>query len=299
MKFNRTDGASPLITVKIEPRSGEDWPVFAAMITALTRSDPKIFCDVNIDYREAFIGGSNEGEIEKTVTELARQGIVFEIGAPQVAYRESITHKVTEDYTHKRHTGGAGEFARVVLEVKPNGVGAGNIFESKIVEGAFPKKYVAGIEKGLNSVLSNGPIQGFPVVDVKVTLADCAYHDVDSSSSAFEIATRAAMRDAIMRAGAVVLEPVMKVEVTSREEYLGSLVGDLHLRRGQIVETTNFDSACVITAFVPLAKMFGYEHKLIMLSKGSASFKMELDRYRAMPPSFDPDNFPPAVAMRI
>ncbi len=205
------------------------------------------------------------------------------MGAPQVAYREAITRKVTKDYTHKKQTGGTGQFARVILEIEPNEKGAGNAFESKIVGGTVPKEYIPGVEKGLNSVLSSGPLIGFPVVDMKVTLIDGAYHEVDSSAIAFEIATRAAMREAFDTAGAVLLEPMMKVEVTSPEEFVGSVIGDLNSRRGQIVGTSMRGNANIINALVPLANMFGYINNLRSMSQGRASYTMQFDHYAQVP----------------
>ena len=190
---------------------------------------------------------------------------------------------MTKDYTHKKQTGGTGQFARVILEVEPNEKGAGNAFESKIVGGSVPKEYIPGVEKGLNSVLSSGPVIGFPVVDLKVTLIDGAYHEVNSSAIAFEIATRMAMREAFDQAGAVLLEPIMKVEVTSPEEFLGGVIGDLNSRRGQIVGTSMRGNANIINALVPLANMFGYINNLRSMSQGRASYTMQFDHYAQVP----------------
>ena len=209
--------------------------------------------------------------------------VEVQVGAPQVAYREAITRKVTKDYTHKKQTGGTGQFARVILEIEPNEAGAGNAFESRVVGGSVPKEYIPGVEKGLNSVLSSGPLIGFPVVDLKVALVDGAYHEVDSSAIAFEIATRAAMREAFENAGAVLLEPMMKVEVTSPEEFVGSVIGDLNSRRGQIVGTSMRGNANIINALVPLANMFGYINNLRSMSQGRASYTMQFDHYAQVP----------------
>ena len=206
-----------------------------------------------------------------------------QVGAPQVAYREAISRKVTKDYTHKKQTGGTGQFARVILEVEPNEKGAGNAFESKVVGGSVPKEYIPGVEKGLNSVLNSGPLIGFPVVDLKVTLIDGGYHEVDSSAIAFEIATRAAMREAFEFAGPVLLEPIMKVEVTSPEEFLGGVIGDLNSRRGQIMGTSMRGNANIINALVPLANMFGYINNLRSMSQGRASYTMQFDHYAQVP----------------
>ncbi len=205
------------------------------------------------------------------------------IGQPQVAYREKLTRRQEIDYTHKKQTGGTGQFARVKFVVEPNEPGAGFSFESKIVGGAVPKEYIPGVEKGLNSVLGAGVLAGFPVVDVKVELIDGAYHDVDSSALAFEIASRAAFREALQKGGSVLLEPVMKVEVVSPEEYTGSVIGDLNSRRGQIQGQDMRGNANVINAMVPLANMFGYVNQLRSFSQGRANFTMQFDHYEEVP----------------
>jgi elongation factor G len=205
------------------------------------------------------------------------------IGAPQVAYREKVTKSVTVDYTHKKQTGGTGQFARVKFIVEPSEPGKGFEFENKIVGGAVPKEYVPGVEKGLESVLGSGVIAGFPVVDLKVTLVDGAYHDVDSSALAFEIASRAALRDALQKGGSVLLEPIMKVEAVTPEDYTGSVIGDLNSRRGQIQGQDMRGNANVIDAMVPLANMFGYVNTLRSMSQGRATFTMQFDHYEQVP----------------
>ena len=205
------------------------------------------------------------------------------VGAPQVAYRETIRKATDIDYTHKKQTGGTGQFARVKFTIEPGEVGTGFVFESKIIGGSVPKEYFPGVEKGLNSVMSSGPIAGFPVVDVKVALTDGAYHEVDSSAIAFEIASRAALREGLQKANPVLLEPVMKVEVVSPEEYLGSVIGDLNSRRGQISGTDTRGNAQIVTAMVPLANMFGYVNTLRSFSQGRASYTMLFDHYDEVP----------------
>jgi elongation factor G len=205
------------------------------------------------------------------------------IGAPQVAYRETLTKKFEIDYTHKKQTGGTGQFARVKFVVEPNEVGKGYEFESKIIGGAVPKEYIPGVEKGLESVMNSGPLAGFPVVDVKVQLIDGAYHDVDSSALAFEIASRAAFREALQKGGAVLLEPIMKVEVVTPEDYTGSVIGDLTGRRGQIQGQDMRGNAIVVNAMVPLANMFGYVNTLRSFSQGRANFTMQFDHYEQVP----------------
>ena len=205
------------------------------------------------------------------------------IGAPQVAYREKLTKRVEKDYTHKKQTGGTGQFARVKIVFEPNEAGAGSAFESKIVGGAVPKEFVPGVEKGINSVMGSGVLAGFPVVDVKATLIDGAFHDVDSSVLAFEIASRAAFREALREGASVLLEPIMKVEVTTPEDYTGSVMGDLLGRRGQVQGQDMRGNAVVINAMVPLANMFGYVNQLRSFSQGRANYTMQFDHYEQVP----------------
>jgi elongation factor G len=205
------------------------------------------------------------------------------IGAPQVAYREKITKPVTIDYTHKKQTGGTGQFARVKFVVEPGEPGSGFAFESKIIGGSVPKEYIPGVEKGLESVLGSGVLAGFPVVDLKVQLIDGAYHEVDSSALAFEIASRAGLREALQKGGSVLLEPIMKVECVTPEDYTGSVIGDLNSRRGQIQGQDMRGNANVITAMVPLANMFGYVNTLRSMSQGRATFTMQFDHYEQVP----------------
>jgi elongation factor G len=205
------------------------------------------------------------------------------IGAPQVAYREKISKPTTVDYTHKKQSGGSGQFARVKIELEPNEPGKGFEFENEIVGGAVPKEYIPGVEKGLESVLGAGVLAGFPVVDLKVRLVDGNYHDVDSSALAFEIASRAALREGLQKAGSVLLEPIMKVEVVTPEDYTGSVIGDLNSRRGQIQGQDMRGNANVINAMVPLANMFGYVNTLRSMSQGRATFTMQFDHYAEAP----------------
>jgi elongation factor G len=205
------------------------------------------------------------------------------VGAPQVAYRETIT-KVTEvDYTHKKQSGGSGQYARIKMVLEPRGRGEGWEFANEIVGGSIPKEYIPGVEKGLKSSLDSGVLAGFPVVDMKVRLVDGAYHDVDSSSLAFEIAARAAFKEAFQRAGAQLLEPIMQVEVVTPEDYMGDIIGDLNSRRGQINGMDGRGNARVITAMVPLSSMFGYVSTLRSMSQGRAQSTMTLSHYDPVP----------------
>jgi elongation factor G len=274
----------PVIEMKVEPKTKGDQEKMAVALYKLAAEDPSFRVSTDSESGETIIKGMGELHLDIKVDILKRtHKVEVQVGAPQVAYREAITRKVTKDYTHKKQTGGTGQFARVILEIEPNEAGAGNAFESRIVGGSVPKEYIPGVEKGMNSVLSSGPLIGFPVVDLKVALVDGAYHEVDSSAIAFEIATRAAMREAFDQAGAVLLEPMMKVEVTSPEEFVGSVIGDLNSRRGQIVGTSMRGNANIINALVPLANMFGYINNLRSMSQGRASYTMQFDHYAQVP----------------
>jgi elongation factor G len=205
------------------------------------------------------------------------------IGAPQVAYREKITRPATRDYTHKKQTGGHGQFARVKIVAEPMPPGTGFVFENEVVGGTVPKEFIPAVEKGLESVLGSGVLAGFPVVDLKISLIDGAYHEVDSSAMAFEIAARAALREALQEGKSVLLEPIMKVEVVTPEDYTGSVIGDLNSRRGQIQGQDMRGNANVITAMVPLANMFSYVNNLRSMSQGRATFTMQFDHYEQVP----------------
>jgi len=219
-------------------------------------------------------------------------------GAPQVAYRETLGCKAEIDYTHKKQTGGTGQFARVMLVLEPLPPGSGFVFANDIVGGSIPKEFIPGVERGIKSVMNSGPLVGFPVIDFKVSLIDGAYHDVDSSILAFEIASRAAFRAASEKVQMKLLEPVMKVEVVSPEEYVGAVVGDLKSRRGVILGQAMRDSGTIINAMVPLANMFGYTHSLRSATEGQANYTMQFDHYDAVEPTPPDDVFPPAIGMR-
>jgi len=205
------------------------------------------------------------------------------VGAPQVAYRETITKKASIDYTHKKQSGGSGQFARINLEFEPLPPGSGFVFESKIVGGSVPKEFIPGVEKGLKSSLNNGVVAGYPMIDFKATLTDGAYHDVDSSVLAFEIAARAAFREGLPKGDPRLLEPIMKVEVVTPEDFTGSVIGDLTGRRGQIQGQDMRGNAIVVDAMVPLAKMFGYVNTLRSMTQGRAQYSMQFDHYEQVP----------------
>ena len=282
--LERMEFPEPVIEIAIEPKSKADQEKLGLALSKLAAEDPSFRVSTDQESGQTILKGMGELHLDIKVDILRRTYKVdANIGAPQVAYRETITKKYEIDYTHKKQTGGTGQFARVKFIVEPNEVGKGYEFESKIVGGAVPKEYIPGVEKGLNSVMNSGPLAGFPVVDVKVELIDGAYHDVDSSALAFEIASRAAFREALQKGGAVLLEPIMKVECVTPEDYTGSVIGDLTGRRGQVQGQDMRGNAIVINAMVPLANMFGYVNTLRSMSQGRATFTMQFDHYEQVP----------------
>lgn len=274
----------PVIEIAIEPKSKADQEKLGVALQKLAAEDPSFRVSTDPESGQTILKGMGELHLDIKVDILRRTYKVdAQIGAPQVAYRETVSKRVEVDYTHKKQTGGSGQFARVKFIVEPNEVGKGFSFESKIVGGAVPKEFIPGVEKGLNSAVTSGVIAGFPVVDVKAQLIDGAYHEVDSSAIAFEIASRAAMREALQKAGPKLLEPIMKVEVVSPEDYVGSVIGDLNSRRGQILGQDMRGNATIVNAMVPLANMFGYVNNLRSFSQGRATFTMTFDHYEQVP----------------
>ncbi|NJO53535.1 MAG: elongation factor G [Bacteroidales bacterium] len=274
----------PVIEIAIEPKSKADQEKLGVALQKLAAEDPSFRVSTDQESGQTILKGMGELHLDIKVDILRRTYKVdANIGAPQVAYRERISRATTIDYTHKKQTGGTGQFARVKLVCEPNEPGKGFEFESKIVGGAVPKEYLPGVEKGLQSVLGSGVVAGFPVVDLKVQLIDGAYHEVDSSALAFEIASRAALREALQKGASVLLEPIMKVECVTPEDYTGSVIGDLNSRRGQIQGQDMRGNAVVINAMVPLANMFGYVNTLRSMSQGRATFTMQFDHYEQVP----------------
>ncbi len=274
----------PVIEIAVEPKSKADQEKMGHGLARLAAEDPSFRVSTDIESGQTIMKGMGELHLDILIDRLKREfKVEANIGAPQVAYRETISRKAEIDYTHKKQTGGTGQFARVKLVIEPTEAGEGYSFESKIVGGAVPKEYVPGVEKGIQSVMDSGPLAGFPVIDFKVQLIDGAYHDVDSSVLAFEIASRAAMREGLKKAGAKLLEPIMKVEVVTPEEYTGGIIGDLTSRRGQVQGQESRGNANVINAYVPLANMFGYISTLRSMSSGRAQFTMQFDHYEPVP----------------
>jgi elongation factor G len=274
----------PVIEIAIEPKSKADQEKLGVALAKLVAEDPSFRVTTDQESGQTILKGMGELHLDIKVDILKRSYRVdANIGAPQVAYREKITKRVTVDYTHKKQTGGSGQFARVKIVAEPLPPAGGFEFENEVVGGTVPKEYIPGVEKGLESVLGSGVLAGFPVVDLKVTLIDGAYHDVDSSALAFEICARAALREALQKGSPVLLEPIMKVEVVTPEDYTGSVIGDLNSRRGQIQGQDMRGNANVVNAMVPLANMFGYVSNLRSMSQGRATFTMQFDHYEQVP----------------
>ncbi len=274
----------PVIEIAIEPKSKADQEKLGVALAKLAAEDPSFRVSTDQESGQTILKGMGELHLDIKVDILKRTYKVdANIGAPQVAFREKITRAAEVDYVHKKQTGGSGQFARVKIVAEPSEPGAPFEFENEVVGGNVPKEYIPGVEKGLESVLGSGILAGFPVVDLKVRLIDGAYHDVDSSALAFEIASRAALREALQKGKPVLLEPIMKVEVVTPEDYTGSVIGDLNSRRGQIQGQDMRGNANVINAMVPLMNMFGYVNNLRSMSQGRATFTMQFDHYAELP----------------
>ncbi|MBL1146226.1 MAG: elongation factor G [Pseudomonadota bacterium] len=282
--LERMEFPDPVIEIAVEPKTKADQEKMSTALQRLAAEDPSFRISVDHETGQTIIKGMGELHLDIIVDRMKREfKVEANIGAPQVAYRETITKPFQVDYTHKKQSGGAGQFARVVIDFEPQESGAGYEFESKIVGGNVPREYIPGVEKGLLSAQETGVLAGFPMIDFKARLVDGAYHDVDSSVLAFEIAARAAFREGIAQAGPVLLEPVMKVEVVTPEDYMGDVIGDLNSRRGQISEMTDRANAKVVSAMVPLANMFGYINTLRSMSQGRAQYTMHFDHYEQVP----------------
>jgi elongation factor G len=274
----------PVIEIAVEPKTKADQEKMSLGLQRLAAEDPSFRVETDIESGQTIMRGMGELHLDILIDRLRREfKVEANIGAPQVAYRETIGQKIEHTYTHKKQSGGSGQYAEVKLEISPTEPGEGYSFESRIVGGAVPKEYIPGVEKGIKSVMDSGPLAGFPVIDFKVALIDGKFHDVDSSVLAFEIAARMGMREGLKRAGAKLLEPIMKVEVVTPEDYTGGIIGDLTSRRGQVTGQESRGNAIVINSFVPLANMFGYINTLRSMSSGRAQFTMLFDHYEPVP----------------
>jgi len=274
----------PVIEIAVEPKTKADQEKMSLGLQRLAAEDPSFRVETDIESGQTIMKGMGELHLDILIDRLKREfKVEANIGAPQVAYRETIGHEVEHTYTHKKQSGGSGQFGEVKMIISPTEPGEGFSFESRIVGGAVPKEYIPGVEKGINSVMDSGPLAGFPVIDFKVALIDGKFHDVDSSILAFEIAARMCMREGMRKAGAKLLEPIMKVEVVTPDEYTGGIIGDLTSRRGQVQGQDTRGNAIAIECYVPLANMFGYINTLRSMSSGRANFTMQFDHYEPVP----------------
>ena len=282
--LERMEFPEPVIEVAVEPKTKNDQEKMGLALNRLAAEDPSFRVSVDHESGQTVIKGMGELHLEILVDRMRREfKVEANVGAPQVAYREALTKKAEIDYTHKKQSGGSGQFARVKLRFEPLEPGSGVQFENEVVGGNVPKEYVPAVEKGIRQIAASGVLAGFPVIDFKVTLYDGAYHDVDSSALAFEIASRAAFREVAPKAGAKLLEPIMRVEVVAPEDFVGDVMGDLSSRRGQLTGTEPRGNAQVINAMVPLANMFGYVNNLRSMTQGRAQYTMTFDHYAQVP----------------
>ena len=275
----------PVINMKVEPKTKADQEKMATVLHMLAVEDPSFRVSVDQESGETILRGMGELHLDIKVDIMRRppHNVEVNVGAPQVAYRETLSRATEVDYTHKKQTGGTGQFARVKMRLEPNETGKGNEFEAKIVGGTVPKEYIPGVEMGVKSVWDTGVLIGFPLVDMKVSLFDGAFHEVDSSAIAFEIAARAAMKEGCEKGGVKILEPIMDVEVVTPGDFVGGVIGDINSRRGQIRDQQMRGNATVIRAYVPLANMFGYVSQLRSMSTGRASYTMQFAHYADVP----------------
>ena len=278
------DFPDPVIEIAVEPKTKADQEKMGEALGRLAREDPSFRVTSDEESGQTIIKGMGELHLDIIVERMKREfKVEANVGAPQVAYRETIQNTMEFDYMHKKQSGGAGQFARVKLLVEPLEPGKGREVESKIKGGSIPKEFIPGVEKGIETVSDNGILAGFPIIDYKVTILDGLHHDVDSSVLAFELASRACFKEACTRGTLKLLEPIMRVEVVTPEDYMGDVIGDLNSRRGQINTQDQRGNATVITAMVPLANMFGYINSLRSMSQGRAQYSMFFDHYSKVP----------------
>jgi elongation factor G len=282
--LERMEFPDPVIEVAVEPKTKADQEKMGVALNRLAREDPSFRVTSDHESGQTIIKGMGELHLEILVDRMKREfKVEANVGAPQVAYREYLKKKVDIDYTHKKQSGGSGQFGRVKFTVEPGERGSGIIFKDDVKGGNIPKEYIPSVEKGMRETAASGSLIGFPIIDFVISLYDGAYHDVDSSALAFEIAGRAAMREAAQKAGITLLEPIMKVEVVTPEDYLGDVIGDMNSRRGQIQGTDTRGNAQTVEAMVPLANMFGYVNQLRSFTQGRAQYSMHFSHYDEVP----------------
>jgi len=274
----------PVISVSVKAKNKQEQEKFINALGKMVRADPSLHLETDRDTGQTILRGMGELHLDVTLDRMRTEfGVEGTMGEPQVAYRETITRKVHEQYIHKKQTGGAGQFAEVWIDFEPLARSAGFEFEDATVGGSVPKEYVPSVEKGLRMQMQDGVLAGYPTVDFKATLTDGSYHDVDSNALTFEIAAKAAFREAMRKAGPILLEPVMKVETVTPNDYLGDVIGDLNRRRGQIQDQLERGTNIAVVATVPLSEMFGYIGHLRGMTSGRASYTMEFSHYEPVP----------------
>ncbi len=282
--LERMEFPEPVIELSVEPKTKADQEKMGIALNRLSAEDPSFRVSTDHESGQTIIKGMGELHLDIIVDRMRREfKVEANVGAPQVAYREYLAREVDVDYTHKKQSGGSGQFGRIKFTVKPGERGTGIIFKDEVKGGNIPKEYIPSVEKGMRETAESGSLIGFPIIDFEITLYDGAYHDVDSSALAFEIAGRAGMREAAQKSGIKLLEPIMKVEVVSPEEYLGDVIGDMNSRRGQIQGTDSRGNAQVVESMVPLANMFGYVNQLRSFTQGRANYSMFFDHYDEVP----------------
>jgi elongation factor G len=290
-----------VVEIAVEPKTKADHEKMGVALNRLAAEDPSFRVTTDHESGQTIIKGTDELHLEALVDRMMREfKVEANVGAPQVAYRETLSRPVEVDYTHKKQSGGSGQFGRVKVQVAPGERGSGVQFIDEIKGGNIPREYVPSIEKGMRQSAEEGSLMGFPIIDFEIHLVDGAYHDIDSSPIAFEIAGRAAMREAAQKARTKLLGPIMKVEVVTPEDYVGDIIGDLNSRRGQIHGTNSRGNAQIVEAMVPLANLFGYVKHLRLVTEGNAAASMTFERYDVVEPEgTDPDDtFPAAAALR-
>jgi elongation factor G len=282
--LERMEFPDPVIELSVEPKTKADQEKMGIALNRLSAEDPSFRVSTDHESGQTIIKGMGELHLDIIVDRMRREfKVEANVGAPQVAYREYLAREVDVDYTHKKQSGGSGQFGRIKFTVKPGERGSGVTFKDEVKGGNIPKEYIPSVEKGMRETAESGSLIGFPIIDFEITLYDGAYHDVDSSALAFEIAGRAGMREAAQKAGIKLLEPIMKVEVVSPEEYLGDVIGDMNSRRGQIQGTDSRGNAQVVESMVPLANMFGYVNQLRSFTQGRANYSMFFNHYDEVP----------------
>ncbi|MEG8043031.1 elongation factor G [Sphingomonas faeni] len=282
--LERMEFPEPVIELSVEPKTKADQEKMGVALNRLAREDPSFRVSSDPESGQTIIKGMGELHLEILVDRMKREfKVEANVGAPQVAYREYLKKPVDVDYTHKKQSGGTGQFGRVKVKVTPGERGSGITFKDEIKGGNIPKEYLPAIEKGFRETAASGSLVGFPIIDFEIVLYDGAYHDVDSSALAFEICARGAMREVAQKSGITLLEPVMKVEVVTPEDYLGDVIGDMNSRRGQIQGTDSRGNAQTVEAMVPLANMFGYVNSLRSFTQGRANYSMQFSHYDEVP----------------